>query len=325
MRLKLTMAGLALLMMITGCATTPGTPAERSDDEIIVAGERFHTGTRVVLWTDPQGYDAYREAQWFEQSDTEGETSADDDSPNHYSVRTADYWSDDQVARFRRGSWTLDELRRVVDKFVIHYDVAGTSRRAFDVLQKRGLSAHFLLDLDGTIYQTMDLKEAAWHASHANDQAIGVEIANMGAWQRDSNHPLDDWYERDETGKLRVTIPPHRGDGGLLRPDQVLRPARHEPIYGSINGNELIQYDFTPQQYEALVKLTAALTRIFPKLELQYPTNDEGELLTAHPLTPEETDNFQGIIGHHQFEQNKVDPGPAFQWDDFMRRVRDAR
>jgi N-acetyl-anhydromuramyl-L-alanine amidase AmpD len=37
-----------------------------------------------------------------------------------------------------------------------------------------------MLDLDGTIYQTLDLKERASHATIANSRSIGIEIANMG-------------------------------------------------------------------------------------------------------------------------------------------------
>jgi len=38
--------------------------------------------------------------------------------------------------------------------------------QCFKVLHDhRDLSVHFMLDLDGTIYQTLDLKERAWHAT----------------------------------------------------------------------------------------------------------------------------------------------------------------
>jgi len=44
----------------------------------------------------------------------------------------------------------------------MHYDVCGVSRQYFKVLHDyRGLSVHFMLDIDGTIYQTLDLNERA--------------------------------------------------------------------------------------------------------------------------------------------------------------------
>ena len=48
-----------------GCASYPGKIAERKGDEIIVAGQLVHTGTRVVTWMDPKGYDGYRVERRF--------------------------------------------------------------------------------------------------------------------------------------------------------------------------------------------------------------------------------------------------------------------
>ena len=53
-----------LFLVCAGACTTagpvPGDPLSRRGDEISVCGQLFHTGTRVVLWNDPAGYDAYR-------------------------------------------------------------------------------------------------------------------------------------------------------------------------------------------------------------------------------------------------------------------------
>jgi len=83
---------------------------------------------------------------------------------------------------------------------------------------------------------------------------------------------------------------------------------------GRIQGRELVQYDFTPEQYSALIKLTASLCKAFPKLYCDYPRDAEGELI-PHKLTKEELENYQGVLGHFHVQSNKVDPGPAFQWD----------
>ena len=50
------------------------------------------------------------------------------------------------------------------------------------MLEKRGISVHFGIDNDGTIYQLLDTNHAAWHASSrkVNHRAIGIEIANKG-------------------------------------------------------------------------------------------------------------------------------------------------
>ena len=39
------------------------------------------------------------------------------------------------------------------------------------------LSAHFVIDRDGTVYQLLDIRDTAWHASQANSHSIGIEHA----------------------------------------------------------------------------------------------------------------------------------------------------
>ena len=51
--------------ILLGCHTGPGKPLKRKGDEIIVAGQLFHTGTRIVTWMDPRGYDGYRVERRF--------------------------------------------------------------------------------------------------------------------------------------------------------------------------------------------------------------------------------------------------------------------
>src|SRR5690606_13996805 len=114
---------------------------------------------------------------------------------------------------------------------VIHYDAAGSSRRCFEILQKRGLSAHFLIDTDGTIYQTLDLKERAWHAGPANGRAVGIEIAHVGA-----------------------TASPTPG-----------------AIGGTIQNRTLYRRPYTDARHDALADLLVALRRVCPRVALTYP------------------------------------------------------
>jgi len=223
--------------------------------------------------------------------------------------------STNEVERVRGGGWDLPLLQREVDQFVIHFDVAGTSRTCFKTLQDmRDLSVHFMLDLDGTIYQTLDLKERAWHATIANNRSVGIEIANMGAYPINGKNPFAQWYSKEPNGQVRITIPPQYGDGGILTKGFVGHPARPEPIIGMIQGKELIQYDFTPQQYEALIKLTATLCTVLPKIKCDYPKDVAGKLI-RQKLPDAELDAYQGLLGHYHVQTDKVDPGPAFQWD----------
>jgi N-acetylmuramoyl-L-alanine amidase len=309
------------MAVLTSCTTPPkpGTLAPRKGDEIVVAGQLVHTGTRVVLWMDPHGYDAYRVERRFspiEQADWKHtlEEGTGLDTPNRYNLRNSGLNSN-EVERVRGGGWDLPLLQRQVDQFVIHYDACGTSRQCFKVLQDvRDLSVHFMLDLDGTIYQTLDVKERAWHASASNTRSVGIEIANIGAYPVNGRNPLAAWYGRETNGQVCINIPPQYGDGGILTRDFVGHPARPEPITRVIQGQELIQYDFTPQQYEALIKLTATLCKVLPKIKCDYPKDAAGRLIRQR-LPEAELPIYQGVLGHFHLQTNKVDPGPAFQWD----------
>ena len=308
------------MLAAAGCQTTPrvGQLEPRTGDEIVAAGKFFHTGTPVVLWMDPDGYDAYRVERRFgpfdESSWAVSHTNNPHlDSPNRYGLRQSGL-TPEELEKVRGGGWTLPLLQKVVDQFVIHFDVCGTSRRCFEVLQDaRGLSVHFMLDVDGTIYQTLDLKERAWHATISNTRSIGIEIANIGAYPVAGKNPFDKWYRTDSNGVTTLILPP--GETNAIRtPGFVGHPARPEPIRGTIQGEDLIQYDFTPQQYQALIKLTAALCDIFPRVKCQYPTDASGKLI-PHKLPAEQLRNYHGILGHYHIQTNKDDPGPAFQWD----------
>jgi N-acetyl-anhydromuramyl-L-alanine amidase AmpD len=244
-------------------------------------------------------------------------------TPNRYSLRKTAALTDQQLEQVRGGGWDLPLLQEVVDQFVIHFDVAGTARQCFKVLHDgRDLSVHFMLDLDGTIYQTLDAKERAWHATSSNTRSVGIEIANIGAYASTNAEALRQWYERDTNGQVQIKIPARLGDGGIRTTNFIGRPARPELITGEVQGQKLHQYDFTPEQYRALTHLTAALCKIFPKMNCDYPRGVDGKLLTSK-LPDEELEKYQGVLGHFHVQKNKTDPGPAFQWDKVIGGARE--
>ena len=326
---KLSLALLGMLgLLLSACTSGPrvGDVLARRGDEIVVAGQFFHTGAPVVLWTDPGGYDAYRIDRRFARPDraawdAEGSTLK---SPYRFGTRFEKDLDADTLARVRAGGWTLEELQERVDQFVLHYDVCGTSRTCFRVLHDmRGLSVHFLIDIDGTIYQTLDVQERAWHATISNDRSVGVEIAHIGAYGIEEEDPLDRWYAIDERGP-RITIPPDQGDGGVRDRRASFRPARRELITGEVQGRVLRQYDFTPEQYESLARLSAALSVALPAIRLDAPRDDSGRVVTRE-LSPQDWSRFGGILGHFHIQANKVDPGPAMDWEGLLRRARALR
>jgi N-acetyl-anhydromuramyl-L-alanine amidase AmpD len=309
-------------LMLAGCAHPrfgrPGVELHRSGDEIVVCGRLFHCGAPVVLWTDPGGYDAYRVECRFNPEQTRPSDPVSDGPARYGSLRR--HLPADVAERVRDTGWPLDLLREHVDLFVMHYDVCGASRRCFRVLHDvRGLSVHFLLDVDGTIYQTLDLKERAWHAGSANDRSIGVEIANIGAYE--DMRVLDEWYHRRSDGRTVVQFPASIGEPGIRTPHFVAQPARNEPIVGYIHGRWLMQYDLTPQQYRSLARLCAAVSRVLPRIRLDVPRDAHGAP-RMDVLSAGELQDYHGLIGHYHLTREKVDPGPAFDWQRLVRESR---
>lgn len=325
-RLPLIAALLALVLASASCHTRPRTFLPRKGDEIVVAGQLFHTGTRVITWMDPGGYDAYRVERRFSPLAESGwekskEAVKDLTSPNRYGIRR-EVLTPEELERVRGGGWDLPTLQKVIEQFVIHYDAAGFSRNCFKTLHDaRGLSVHFMLDVDGTIYQTLDVKERASHATIANGRSVGIEVANIGAFPPGPSRTLDEWYVRGADGRIAVRVPERFGDPMFATKNFAGHPARPAPIRGVVQGHELVQYDFTPQQYAALTKLTAALCKVFPQIACDYPRDAAGQLI-RQKLPDEELKAYRGVLGHYHVQTNKIDPGPAFDWDKLIGGAR---
>ena len=77
-----------------------------------------------------------------------------------------------------------------IDMLVLHYTGMQTAEAALERLcdAKAEVSAHYVVDEDGTVYQLVEESEKAWHAgvSHwggrdgVNANSIGIEIVNPG-------------------------------------------------------------------------------------------------------------------------------------------------
>src|SRR5262245_18323537 len=308
-RHSITAAAAVAVLLLVRCV---GGPPPRA---IEVCGDPFDLGTRVVTWREPGGYDAYQQKKFFTQEDVP-------DGKLRYSPLRGGLPAEMQQ-RAERDGLTLADLQQVVHQFVLHFDVCGTSRQCFKILQdKRNLSVHFLLDVDGTIYQTLDLREKAWHARHANDFSVGVEIAHPGAWPQPLNADMRRWYEKDEQG-WRMKYPEWI-ETGVLTPDFVARPDRPEVVSGEVQGRTYFQFDYTPQQYASLARLCAGLSHVFPRIRLEVPRNPDGSVVN-HVLPEEELRAFDGIVGHFHVQQDKQDPGPAMQWDRLLEQARAMR
>lgn len=165
--------------------------------------------------------------------------------------------------------------------FVNHWDVCLSSESCAKVLNKRGISVHFLIDNDGTIFQMLDTQHKAWHAgipkyTGGNPKGIGVEISN-------AYYPkYQDWYAKNGFGE---------------------RPLQE---HGYVHGKTLDPFlDFYPVQLEALKALWKAC-HIGVGIPLEYPKNNEGYIETSVHKDCERG-KFYGICNHYNFIKTKID------------------
>lgn len=264
----------------------------RGSNEIVIAGQRFKVDAPVVNMYDPPYWDATKEYCIPTQYDPNPKCKPGGipwgNLPHPYSKR---YSTRGPLRRYGNNP-PLDAVKSVIRQFVIHHDGCNSSDLCFAVLQnERGLSCHFLIDNDGTIYQTIDLALMAYHAGEWNTNAIGVELANRGDAKRDPN-----FYQSGKYG-----------------PKRDVKPVR-------INGHTILAYDYTPAQYDSMVKLGRALLKLLPNLPAEFPQESPGMPLWG-TMPPSASFRFSGYIAHYHLINQKWDPGP-FDFKDFCRKLR---
>jgi len=72
---------------------------------------------------------------------------------------------------------------RSIRYFINHWDVCLSSTACQKVLNNRGISVHFLIDNDGTIYQTIDMQHGCWHAGSERANRASVVRALKQLWK----------------------------------------------------------------------------------------------------------------------------------------------
>jgi hypothetical protein len=114
-------------------------------------------------------------------------------------------WDDPNGFKASKGCYTdySGKADRKPTMFVNHWDVCLSAESCATVLNRRGISVHFLIDNDGTIFQMLDTQHKAWHAGHprlggGNTKGIGVEISNAYYLK------YQDWYVRNGFGERPI-------------------------------------------------------------------------------------------------------------------------
>jgi hypothetical protein len=189
-------------------------------------------------------------------------------------------WSEQDGLKARSGNYYsyAGRPKRNIRYFVNHWDVCLSSKSCQNVLDKRGISVHFLIDNDGTIYQTMDMQHAAWHAGseRSNRASVGVEISN-------AYYPkYQDWYVRNGFGERPLV----------------------ENVW--VHHSKLKPFmDFYPVQIEALKALWKAIHGS-TGIPYETPLSQFGKTATTY-VQDVPYGKFSGFVSHYHVSKRKID------------------
>ena len=191
---------------------------------------------------------------------------------------------DKVVLPFNAGGLKLTKGYKKVTKqrkpkmFVSHWDVCLSSKSCWKVLNRRGLSVHFAIDNDGTIFQFLDMNHIAYHAGGKfNSPSVGVEISNA---YYPKHNP---WYKRHGFGERPLVKNAH------------------------VHGRSMKPFmDFYPAQVGALKALMKAVHEAMPWIPLECPLDENGE--TSYTVDKDASRNrFSGFVSHYHLTKRKID------------------
>jgi len=189
-------------------------------------------------------------------------------------------WSEEGGLSAKPGNYYdyTGRAKRNIRLFVNHWDVCLDSTRCNDVLNKRGISVHFLIDNDGTIFQTLDMQHGAWHGSsgRVNRASVGVEISN-------AYYPkYQNWYKKRGFGERPIMK------------DTVVHGQKLDDFMGF--------YDIQIQAAQALWKAIESCSNV----EYQTPLDANGNTSTTY-VQDVVYGKFAGIVSHYHCTKKKID------------------
>ena len=182
-------------------------------------------------------------------------------------------WNDE--GGLSSGQRTYSDRSGKIDRnpslFVTHWDVCLSSKSCAKVLNKRGLSVHFCIDNDGTIFQMLDTQHVAFHAGSWNQMSIGVEISTAYSLK------YQNWYKRNGFGERPVWS------------DAKVHGKTLKPFLG-----------FYDVQLDALAALYEAISRACSIPLISPPEKD----YVSNKISRQE---FSGFCSHFHLTRRKID------------------
>lgn len=202
------------------------------------------------------------------------------------------------------GPCTYQDANRPYDfnitNVVIH-DIEGTAQDALNVFQdpNSGVSVHYIVDSDGTVYQVVHEKDIAYHAGNFwyNEHSVGIEHAGFDAtgWQ---------WYNATEylaSAKLTAY---------LLQKYNIPLDRGHVVAHGTIPSPELI---YAPNHVDpGPYWLWDYYFKLINQQGVPYPQGNYHQgIITLHPRTDQRPYNKNGTETPANFNFFYLYNGPS--------------
>jgi N-acetyl-anhydromuramyl-L-alanine amidase AmpD len=194
------------------------------------------------------------------------------------------------------------------EKVVLHFTVGHLKGDIYSLSNKsRGhVSTAFVLGRDGTVYQLHSSGAWSYHLGRnalggnavQSKAGIGIEISNYGPLIKKGNN-LETVYSSDSRKDVYCT---------LNDTEQYVKLPK------SFRGYQYYTA-FTNEQYHNLILLLRYLTKTYDIPRKFVPESSRYE------TTSSGSSNFKGICSHVNFRTDKIDIGPAFDWDRVIAGV----
>lgn len=212
-------------------------------------------------------------------------------------------WIDSSTFRLPESSYFQQRVPK--DLIVLHATASSTARSVYETWKNPAggrVSTAYVVERDGRVYQMFPPDCWAYHLGmrvrnpgHYNDRrSIGIEIVNPGPLRPDpeGGDTLNWWPENFRRPWCRVSE-----EDAYVR-----REYRGFKYYAA----------YTPEQEESVRRLVVWLCRRF-SIPRVLPHVSERDVCDTDKFC-----RFRGIAAHHNFRPDKLDVGPAWNWESLL-------
>lgn len=222
-----------------------------------------------------------------------------------------------QIESLYHKDYRYYDRRFPIDTIVVHFSVTRCASElkcpvsTVGVLKQRGLSAHYSIERDGTIIQSLPERLMGAHAGCLGEYQEGIS-ATREEWRRGRLLCNDNTYQNrdytrayfekfnDNSIGVEMTAIVYNPEGssdcdvGYLKTQGINYMSGDILLYKPSSATYCWQR-YTGEEMSSLAALTA---EIVYKYKIPF--------------------DYKHIIGHEVIAGDKIDPGPAFDWNAFM-------